>query len=151
MGRKRKIVLLIVSAIVAIGGYVGYTVLHIASQSVRDSYAVEWVAGMVIDHMKAHDGAWPASWEDLKDDYESATKEVGQPWTFEELRNRVDVDWSADPNKLLQATPREDGPPFHVIWLRDGSHVSWQGYEPNGMILRYLKASKRQGEKAGPP
>src|SRR3954452_23982693 len=71
--------------------------------------------------------------------YEAATKRVGRPWTFEELRSRVEVDWDADPSVLSEMKLTDNQPPFRVIWLRDGSEAYWSGKEPNRLIWDYLQ------------
>ena len=111
---------------------------RVTQETIPDAYAAEWVGGMVVHHMAANGGAWPTGWEDLRDDYEASVAEVGRPWTFEELRNRVQVDWSADPRRLAEAVPPAKGPPFRVIWLRSGSNAHWRGFEPNQTVYDYL-------------
>ena len=129
----------IVLALVLVGGGIWWA-YHISISAIRNSYAVWWVADIVVVHMQQNDGAWPRGWEDLRKPYQTRIERTrDQAWTFEELRGRVEIDWAADPTKLAQATPVKDKPPFRVIWLRDGSSVYWQGKEPNRMILAYLK------------
>jgi hypothetical protein len=120
-------------------------IYHHAYVTVPDAYSAWWVAGLVIEYMDSHDGKWPKSWNDLQGPYELATKKFGQPWKFEDLQRRVEVDWNADPSVLVHVKPAGDLPPFHVIWLRDGSNVHWEGREPNRMIWDYLQ--KKQHDK----
>lgn len=133
---------------VATAGVV-YVVYQSAMTAVHNSYAVWWVADVVIEHMETHDGAWPKGRNDLRESYASLTKKRHHPGTFEELESRVDVDWSANPEKLAQAVPTPDTPPFRVIWLRDGSLHHWSGREPNQMILDYL-SSQQLNDLAAP-
>lgn len=93
--------------------------------------------------MDANDGQWPRNWNDLRDDYQTCVARSGQPWTFDELSSRVDVDWDANPIELL---PIDDDSEIglRVISLRSGSDAHWQGREPNTIILDYLKTLPRQ-------
>jgi len=109
------------------------------NSGIRGSYAVWWVADMCIEHMKANDGDWPQSWDDLRDDYQTCVARSGQPWTFDELSSRVEVDWDASPIELLPMAG-DSAVDLRVIWLRNGSDVHWSGREPNTMILDYLKS-----------
>jgi hypothetical protein len=111
-------------------------------ETVRDCYAGEWVGGIVVDYMKTNNGVWPRNWEDLRETYEDHAKKMGRPWTFEELQNRVEVDWSADPIRLTEAENGRQKPPFPVISLRSGRTASWKGFEPNEMVHRFLTDRK---------
>ena len=106
--------------------------------TLRNSYAVWWVADMVTVHLAANHGSWPHSWDDLRDDYETCVKHSGRPWTFEELSRRVIVDWNVDTKTLEQAIT--DGTNFRVIWLRDGMTCSWERREPNQIVRNYLRS-----------
>ena len=137
---RRRRVILSIAFLLATGG--AWYLYHRVDSVVRNAYAVEWVAGMIVDHLKAHDGDWPRNWDDLRDDYELGVRKVGRPWTLDELRDRVVVDWSAD-SQLLAAQARQsptDGtPPFHVIRPVDGSTDHWRSTEPNEIIAAYFR------------
>jgi hypothetical protein len=113
-----------------------------AMNGVRNAYAVWWAADMVVEHLKANDGAWPQDWDDLQDDYQTCVKRSGQPWSFDELQSRVVVDWHADPKQLASLANSNTVPPFRVIWLADGTDNYWESNEPNQIIADYLKSSK---------
>jgi hypothetical protein len=108
----------------------------------RNAYAVWWVADMVIEHMKARGGAWPKSWEDLREPYAASVRTSGHPWTFEALRSRIEIDFDADPTQLAKPSTDPDGPPYRVIWLRDGSRMYWERHGPNRMVLDFLRDYK---------
>ncbi len=95
---------------------------------------------MVVEHLDANDGEWPKNWNALRDDYQTCVKRSGRPWEFEQLRTRVAVDWDANPKKLINDSDASDIAAFRVIWLRDGTNSYWEGYEPNQIILRYLRS-----------
>lgn len=93
----------------------------------------------MIEHLKASDDEWPTSWDDLRDEYDDAVDRGHTPAvTWEELKDRVEIDWHADVRSLQQADGSDD-PPFRVIWLSDGSQTHWVGFEPNRRILTYFQ------------
>jgi hypothetical protein len=135
---KLKIAAGVLVALLLGGGYW----LFRLKESIHNSYAVWWVADMVVEHLQANSGKWPEGWEDLRDDYQTCVKRSGQPWTFEELSQRVIIDWHADPQQLLLASQGLDRPAFRVISLRDGTTSHWGTLEPNRIILEYLRSPK---------
>ncbi|MCE9607399.1 MAG: hypothetical protein K8U03_21140 [Planctomycetia bacterium] len=124
-------------AVLAGGVWYAY---HRVKSIVGDAYAVWWVADLVIHHLDANDLVWPKDWSDLQDDFEELTTKEGRPWTFEELRARVEVDWTADSGNLKTLAERSPRKPLRVIWLRDGTDVFYEGKEPNEMIAEYLRS-----------
>lgn len=137
--RFKRITIGLVALCVLAFGVIAYSFLQIRS-TIHNSYAVWWVADMVVEHMEANSGEWPANWSDLRDDYETCVSRSGRPWRFEELRSRVEVDWSADPQSLLADSAGSDTASFRVIWLRDGTESHWAHAEPNQIILEYLRS-----------
>jgi hypothetical protein len=127
-------------AVAAAGGAAWFA--RRTAETVRDAYAAEWVAGMVVEHMRTNGGAWPRGWDDLRAPYESVAARAGRPWSFEQLRERVEVDWAADPARLADAPDGGPGPPFRVIWLRNGGDAHWQGREPNRVVLEHLRGQR---------
>lgn len=126
------LLLLIASVIAAVASCTRKT-----QQAVRNSYAVWWVADMVVEHLDANAGEWPKGWGDLKDDYQLLVGTSEPAWSFEELQSRVEVKWDARPDELVQQAG--DGiPAFRVIWLSDGTDSHWSGREPNQIVLDYL-------------
>jgi hypothetical protein len=119
-------------AVVALAIFVVVSIRN-TIEIVDDAYAVRFTAELVIDYMEANGGRWPSGWDDLRGVYDK------NPDYFPELVELVNVDWGADPNELRKASPKPDGPPFRVIWLKDGREVYWEDMEPNQMILDYLK------------
>lgn len=114
---------------------------------IRDCYAALTAADMVIEHLKANKGAWPKSWDELQDDYESWYRRTPF-WNFDDLRSRVDIDWNADSTALIRDSSIEAGKPFKVVFLREGSGSPWQLRKPNQKILDYLRsqAPAKSGE-----
>lgn len=149
--RKRNIILIVVAVLLAGAGFVvwfGYQV----SQVPRDAYAVWWTADLVVEHLEKHGGSWPRSWDELQMTSDQAYKGTTSTnrdgtWiaefrprdTIGELKQRVEIDWRADPKMLAKAEFKGTRPPFRVIWLRNGKSRHYSGKEPNTMVLEYLK------------
>ena len=138
---KRFLIGVVVVLFAALG-YGIYAVHHYVTEVVPNAYAVEWVASMVIQHLKTHDNRWPRSWEDLHEPYETMAAPQNYPWSIDELQRRVAVDWSADAEALKTAKVRDGEAPFRVIWLIDGSESYWQGGDPNQRVFEYLTGRK---------
>ncbi len=95
---------------------------------------------MVVEHMEANSDRWPKGWDELRADYDACVKKTrSQPWSFEELKSRVCVDWAANPSELSKSVVGNKKPQFRVIWLRDGSKACWRAYEPNEIVADYLR------------
>jgi len=152
MNRRRRrwaiAIVIAVPLLIAAGIGVRYIVtLLIAASRLPEAYAAWTTADLVIDHMEAHDGAWPEGWEDL---FQAANIRKADGvilhWEVEELPSLVAVDWTADPAVLVEAPAVDDEPPFLVITRLDGTEfqVVWEGAEPNQMILDYLRARREQ-------
>ena len=154
--RKRNIIVIAVALLLAGTGFIvwfGYQV----SQVSRNAYAVWWTADLVIDHMEKHGGSWPRSWDQLRLTSDQAYKgtastnrdgtrivEFRPRDTIDELKQRVEIDWKADPKTLANADFKRTGPPFRVIWLRIGRSTHYSGKEPNDMVLEYLKWKEKE-------
>lgn len=141
--KRRHIGWAVLLSILLIGAYS----LYRTSEGIRNAYAVWWVADMVIEHMEANSGEWPAGWDDLRDDYQTCIESSGQPWSFEELSRRVVVDWDTDPQQLLRNAAESETATFHVIRLSDGSSAHWKTLEPNQLILEHLRSQKSESDE----
>jgi hypothetical protein len=126
----------------------------------RRAYAVWWTADLVIEYMERHEGAWPRSWEELRALAEPAPSvtESKEPdgrvivefrpmASIDELKQLVEIDWDATPEKLLVEARKDGDSPFRVIYLRDGRTTHYEGREPNRMIMEYLESKQRRKEK----
>lgn len=149
--RNRNIIIIVVAVLLAGAGFTawfGYQVLLVP----RDAYAVWWTADLVIEHMDKHGGSWPRSWDELRTTGDQAYKgttstnrdgtmiaEFRARDTIDELKQRVEIDWKANPKTLANAEFKEKGPPFRAIWLRNGKSTHYSSKEPNDMVLEYLK------------
>lgn len=153
---RRRLILGLGMAALAIAVWVAVVFVRAVLDVPRQAYAVWWTADLVVAYMESHEGAWPRGWEDLRPLTEVATEvsETKEPdgnvivefrpkAGIQELQRYVEVDWSADPGELLRVPRREAGPPFRVIYLRNGRTTHYEGREPNQMILEYLEVKHR--------
>jgi hypothetical protein len=141
---------LIFGAVVIVAGSCVWQVYDFLYGTIPDMYAQEWVAGMVIRYMKTHNARWLHDWDDLQEPFERAVAKVSRPWGFQQLRDRVLVDFTADPAALAMATMPEGAPPFRIIRLLSGKKCHWEMTEPNSMIWRYLKDKAPEPEAREP-
>ena len=137
----RRLVIAIIAIAVLVGGWFAYD----ANRAMRNSYALWWAADMVTEHLKSNDNRWPRSWDELRDDYDTCVTRSGSPWTFNEIRQRVAIDFTATTAALTEAALESDEPNFNVITAADGTDFHWQGRKPNTIIFNYLTG---QPEKA---
>lgn len=135
-------------------GCVAVTSLSAAAQNNdalrANAYATDWSAGMVIEYLKTHDNVWPRSWDDLRKPYETHAALQKYPWSFDELQQRIAVDWSADVGSLMAAASAEAPRAVRVVWLTDGSETHLQGAELNQRILDYLRSVEAATSDADP-
>ena len=102
----------------------------------RDAYASDWTAELIIEHLKSSGNKWPSEWKDLEDEYVSFENQQGYPFSFDELQRLVSVRW--DSNAAAVAT---SDPPLKVIILNSGSRSHFEGSEPNKRIRDYLAST----------
>jgi hypothetical protein len=99
------------------------------------------VAAMVIQYMKANNGAWPKNWDQLHDIYPTALNEEGRHYcSFQQAKACVAVDFDADPQELARAKPPSGKRPFRVIYLRHG-RTDEGPWDPNQRVFQYLTGS----------
>ncbi|MSR57560.1 MAG: hypothetical protein EXS05_07800 [Planctomycetaceae bacterium] len=114
---------------------------------VKSSMAA-WVAEMVIEHLRLHNGAWPRQWTDLREPFDRCVERSGRSWSFDDLRSRVDVDWEADPKLLARQVDANGQATFRVVYLREGRLDQAVNAEPNQMILDYLRGDQQPNSDA---
>lgn len=136
VSRRTKTILRVIS-IVLTGVVVwwGWDLLYIL-RGLPDAYAM-WDAGdLIVDYMGKHSDQWPSGWEELKRSFEACKGGDGEMrgQTFDGIRNRIQIDWQASPqNALLHHTA------FNSVTAKSGNHTTWEGAEPNEMIIQYLR------------
>jgi len=128
-----------VSLTAAILALVGYRYI---TDWMGDAYDSMQVGYLIVDYMDDNNGSWPRSWEELRPYHERRYSPDGREMHFTQLQERVEVDWSADPNALLRCSQDRD-PPFEVVRCKSGRRCgpTYQ-HEPNRVILEYLKWSQ---------
>jgi len=151
MSWKKRIVLLILAVLLIGGTWFGYALYRFLNYSLPGMYAIWHVADMITLHLDMNDGRWPANWENLREAYEVVAGRSGPNFTFDQLRELVDVDFTAVPAELAQASRIGDEPPFRVIRRHDGSGGHWSGREPNTMVWEYLREKAARPESYEPP
>ena len=124
-----------------------YSSLNSALSNVKDFYALDWASGFVVQHLAANDNRWPTSWDELRDEYDDTVKIGHVPAvTWEELTDRVEIDWNADAKMLAEATDERDQP-FPVIRLSGGSSTQWEVLDvPNWKVLNYLRNAENDAK-----
>ena len=129
-----------------------FTLINIVFEDrVDDAYAGEWAATMIIQHQETSDGRWPENWDDLEAAYEQILEQERViPFPMDDLKQRVEIDFDADPAELVtMPDPPGDAPPFEVIRHTSGDHRYWRGKNPNSEVLRYLLQRQEQGRAIG--
>lgn len=121
--------------------------LNHANRVAQTAYAQWWAADMVINHLRENPEHWPSGWEDLSDDYDTCVSRSGQPWTFDEIKSRVLIDWEVDLKTFFNEA--NNGNVAKVIQAKDKSSSHWKGREPNKMVFQYLKSEKSEAESNG--
>jgi hypothetical protein len=138
---RRRAVVGVLVALVGGAAWFGYSLWRYAYVTVPNAYAVWNTAGHINDFMDAHGGAWPRNWDDFRDTYEGSRRFTADHW--DDLKRRVEVDWSANPIVLAEAPePSGDRPPFRVVWLKDGSDAHFT--EPNRLIWNHLRQRRTE-------
>src|SRR5687768_3660530 len=98
---------------------------------IYDAYAAEWVSGLIISHLRTHDGQWPADWNDLNEQLQAHRYKHGG-WSLEDLQRRVEVNFQIDPANFIKD-------PRGAVRLRSGRTTHFDDWEPNQTIARYLR------------
>jgi hypothetical protein len=160
VGRKIRIMrsairnILLVGAsilMLAAGGVVGWFGIGVyKAMAVRqpNAYAMQSAGQLIVEHMRLHSGAWPKSWTELRDTCATSHLNILSPnadTEIEELRKRVEIDWSVNPELIRRRVLQSNSIPISVVRLKDGRHDSFVGAEPNQMILNYLFKTNDSG------
>ena len=149
MKKKWKIVISSALALLCLAAVLFVFRVWRSLEAVDDSYA-QWDAALaLIHHMKTHDGSWPKGWAELEESYNSTPVLRGPGRGWDNLKSRVDVDFTAIPSQLSSASPNGDKPPFKVVWLRNGKNRHWSGAEPNTLIFEYLTTESTEQTPQG--
>ena len=135
MSDGKKALCFLTAAIVLGGTALLYCFHRVIDVTVPDAYAVWNVADLINDYMEYHDGKWPRGWDDLRESHDRLFGHDER--SFTNMRDRVEVNWSADPKSLaVTPEPAEGQLPFRVIWAKSGSKAYYT--EPNWLVWNYL-------------
>ncbi|MFC1461450.1 hypothetical protein ACFLQR_02890 [Verrucomicrobiota bacterium] len=122
-------------------GAIGVKMYRVHQKSIqRESWATTQTAQLIIAYMQHNQGRWPRGWRDLA----SVSNGPTGPWSLAELKDRIVVDWQADPRRLLQQTTNRVVT-FTVVSRKDGKQLHVQ-CPPNDEIFLWLewKRDKKQ-------
>jgi hypothetical protein len=129
-----------------------------ATQVPLRAYATQAAGELVVWHLRLHTNQWPRSWEDLaathavlEREYSQLHTDEGVVWrtwdisiasTMEEMRQFIEIDWSANVNALRETSVTNEVRPFRVVRLKKAKDTYWEGLEPNRMIWDYLQSAR---------
>lgn len=131
----------------ALGFYAAYLR---TTEVAKDAYASWWVGEVIVEYMSHNDGRWPRNWDDLRSSYRATCFRVGNsPWTFEELRERILVDFTVNPEQLRSANGQRREAPCCFIRSADGRDVSYERAGGNDMIWGYIRTHGGEATKEG--
>ena len=77
MSRKRRLVI-VVATVVVTSVIFGAWSLYEVTESVTDAYSMECMSLVIVEHLST-EGSWPASYEDLADDYTFESCRIHEP------------------------------------------------------------------------
>lgn len=130
----------VIAALITLALIAGAVFVVIALKSLvgvpSDAYASDYTAIFVIEHLKSSNNLWPASWEDLRDEFDRIEEPTHYAWTFKELQERVDFRFDVTADQV-----RDSDSPLVVFRLASGRHVSYGG-DPNLLIRQYLRTGQ---------
>jgi hypothetical protein len=94
----------------------GFVWLRQVSRQVAEDAVLAHAANMLVRYSARTRGQWPASWDDLAEDFEPADANFGTP-SLDVMKQAVAIDFDADLSSL--PTPDEQTPPPRLLWLRE--------------------------------
>jgi hypothetical protein len=105
--------------------------------------SISWVAQMLVRHLENNDDNWPTSWDDLEDDYGPVVRRYGQPWTFQGLRENVELDWKFD-NSLGARDGRIDRTRLPLKMIVPSDVFAEREAEANAVVFDYLDSKRAE-------
>jgi hypothetical protein len=142
--RRFKIVLwtILTSVAIAVVGFGVFAHVAIMDVGFHGYMLPKGTAELLIEHMKANQGAWPKNWEELHKTFLSVEKKgrfEGVHW--EDYQRNIGIDFTANPVKLTAAAKHAPGwPPFRVIWQLDQPDLPrWRPIDPNEYLAGWLR------------
>ncbi len=108
---------------------------------VKDQYAIAQAVSALTEYIEQTEGRWPSDWESLRAAHKTVTDRGENACTFEEVQDRVEIDFSVSTTTLLKNEAQSKTPPFDVIRLKHPT-TAWTFGEPNEQIAIYLRRSQ---------
>ena len=121
-------------------GYLGYQFYR----GVDDAYAEEGAARMVVAYLDENQQQWPNRWQDLEPYFEKFSQVSGQ--SFEQLQDRVWIDFNVDSKSLSDRSQDADSIPFNVIGTKNIFAAHFED-GPNRTIFDYFKLNPVPSKK----
>lgn len=160
--RKSILIRVAIGVFAVFIGFGIFAAIQVNREIIPNAQAVWTTADLLIQHLEAHQGAWPEGWHDLQAYTNRFQKGVtwtnyaGVPATefrprpaLADLERRVEVNWNAKPDDLARiASQTSNQPPFRVVWLRNGKSTHYRNKEPNRMLADYLQWRSSQKQPA---
>ena len=141
----RRIVMALAGAVIGLAVllFAGYCLLSVMLWDLPDKYAAMNVGFALAERLRAPDGDWPTSWEEmdpsLLDELETS---------YPGFRDRVFVRWDVS-SEELESVQSADQPPFPLVWLAGGGIPGpTKGHDANEVIFRTL-VDRRQERSGG--
>ncbi len=96
---------------------IGFWWLRDMAREAGERSALAHTRDMLIRHVARTRGAWPASWNDMQEDFKPADADYGTP-DWDVLKRIVEVDFAFNPESLAKDRFDVEEPP-RVVWLKD--------------------------------
>lgn len=129
--------LLIVLVFCAFGA--AFVASEIHTRAVRENENRQsMVAFMVCDYLFSNTNQWPPDWDALEP-YFVARYQKTSPWSFDELKDSISLDFNLDgPSLIGVAINAEKSKAFQAIQSKDGFN-EFREMDPNQIVLNHFR------------
>ncbi len=126
----QKIALGVCGSVAVAAVILGYSIYRHVTHTIPDCYAQWATAEMVLGYREARN-EMPKTWGDLEPYYTVSSPHHGG-LSFEDIRSRIKIDFTALPKLALRYEAQADIP--EVIQTVSGIQSHWDGAEPNKLV-----------------
>ena len=134
-----RVAVVVTIAVIIGGGFYAWRLFDLATAGMADSYAAMQTGYRLADHLAEHEGTWPSGWDALGVE---VIRDLER--SFPDVRDRVRVRWTVDP-ELLRSARSLDQPPFPLVWLDSGAPAGpTEHHNANRVILQVLEDLREQ-------